>query len=53
VGNIIISNIFLGFFNKKYINETNNKNNINKICNKGFEEFKNLQKKLLVIRLII
>jgi hypothetical protein len=47
INNTIISNIFLRFFNKRYINEINNKNNINKIYNK------NLQKKLLIIKLII
>jgi hypothetical protein len=53
INSAIINNIFLGLFNKRYINETNNKNNINKIYNKSFEEFENLQEKLLIIRLII
>jgi hypothetical protein len=39
-----MNNIFPRFFGKKYIN---------KIYNKDFKRFKNLQKKLLIIRLII
>jgi hypothetical protein len=42
MGNIIINNIFLGFFDKRYINKTNNKNDINKIYNKDFEKFEDL-----------
>jgi hypothetical protein len=49
----IINNILLGFFGRRYINKINNKNNINKIYNKNFKEFENLQKKLLIIKLII
>jgi hypothetical protein len=44
MGSTIISSIFLGLLGRRYIN---------KIYNKNFEEFKSLQKKLLIIKLII
>jgi hypothetical protein len=53
IDSAIINNIFFRFFNKRYINKINNRNNINKIYNKNFEKFERLQKELLVIKLII
>jgi hypothetical protein len=53
ISNTLTSNIFFGFFNRRYIDKNNNKNKINKTYNKSFKELEDLQEELLIVKLII